>query len=152
MVEKVSFKKTIYAELPIKFEAGTANYPAAIGMAKALDYIDSIGRDRIVAYEKELLDYATLKLSSIDGLKIFGTAANKISIVSFLLEGIHQEDTGMVLDKMGLALRSGTHCAEPVMTRFGIDGTVRASLVFYNTKEEINRLYEGLIKLRQMFR
>jgi len=151
MVEKVSFEKTSFAELPLKFEAGTANYPAAIGMAKALDYIDTLGRDRIAAYEKELLDYATLKLSGIDGLKIFGTAANKISIVSFLLEGIHQEDTGMVLDKMGFALRTGTHCAEPVMTRFGISGTVRASMVFYNTKEEIDRLYEGLIKLKQMF-
>ena len=152
MVEKVSFEKTSFAELPLKFEAGTANYPAAIGMAKALDYIDALGKDQIAAYEKELLDYATLKLSAIDGLKIFGAAANKISIVSFLLEGIHQEDTGMVLDKMGLALRTGTHCAEPVMTRFGISGTVRASMVFYNTKEEIDRLYEGLIKLRQMFR
>ena len=152
MVEKVSFEKTIYAELPLKFEAGTANYPAAIGMAKALEYIDTLGRDRIAAYEKELLDYATLKLSGIDGLKIFGTAANKISIISFLLDGVHQEDAGMVLDKMGLALRTGTHCAEPVMTRFGIDGTVRASMVFYNTKEEIDRLCEGLIKLRQMFR
>lgn len=152
MVERVSFEKTNYAELPLKFEAGTANYPAAIGMAKALDYIDTLGRNRIAAYEKELLDYATLKLSSIDGLKIYGTAVNKISILSFLLEGIHQEDTGMVLDKMGLALRTGTHCAEPVMTRFGIDGTVRASMVFYNTKEEIDRLHEGLIKLRQMFR
>ncbi len=152
MVEKVSFEKTSFAELPLKFEAGTANYPAAIGMAKALDYIDALGKDQIAAYEKELLDYATLKLSAIDGLKIFGAAANKISIVSFLLEGIHQEDTGMVLDKMGLALRTGTHCAEPVMTRFGISGTVRASMVFYNTKEEIDKLYEGLIKLRQMFR
>lgn len=151
MVEKVSFEKTIYADLPFKFEAGTANYPGAVGLAKALDYIDTLGRDRITAYEKELLNYATLKLSGIDGLKIFGTAANKISIVSFLLEGIHQEDTGMILDKMGLALRTGTHCAEPVMTRFGIDGTVRASLVFYNTIEEIDRLYEGLIKLKQMF-
>ena len=151
MVEKVSFEKTIYADLPFKFEAGTANYPGAIGLAKALDYIDTLGRDRITAYEKELLSYATLKLSGIDGLEIFGTAANKISIVSFLLEGIHQEDTGMILDKMGLALRTGTHCAEPVMTRFGIDGTVRASLVFYNTIEEIDRLYEGLIKLKQMF-
>lgn len=151
MVKKVSFEETKYADLPLKFEAGTANYPAAIAMAKALDYIDALGRHRIATYEKELLDYATLKLNSIDGLVQYGLAANKISIISFLLEGIHQEDTGMVLDKMGIAVRTGTHCAEPVMTRIGIDGTVRASMVFYNTKEEIDRLYEGLMKLRKMF-
>jgi len=151
MVESVSFEKSGYADLPLKFEAGTANYPAAIGMAKALDYIDSLGRDRIAAYEKELLDYATLRLSSIDSLKQFGLAADKISIISFLLEGVHQADTGMVLDKMGIAVRTGTHCAEPVMSRFGIDGTVRASMVFYNTREEIDRLYEGLMKVKQMF-
>jgi len=151
MVERVSFEKASYAELPLKFEAGTANYPAAIGMAKALDYIDTIGRERIASYEKELLDYATSRLNSIDGLVQYGLAANKISIISFLLEGIHQADAGMVLDKMGLAVRTGTHCAEPVMTRFGIDGTVRASMVFYNTMEEIDRLYDGLMKLKKMF-
>lgn len=151
MVSSVSFDKTTYAELPLKFEAGTANYPAAIGLGKALDYITSIGKETISEYEKTLLEYATEKMSKIDGLKFYGTSKNKISTLSFLMEGIHPSDTGLILDKMGIAVRSGTHCAQPVMTYFGIDGTVRASMVFYNTKEEIDRLYEGLIKVKQMF-
>jgi cysteine desulfurase/selenocysteine lyase len=151
MVDKVTFEKTTYNELPFKFEAGTMNYPAAIGLGRALDYVSETGRDDIALREKELLSYATERLSAIKGLKIFGTARNKISTISFHVDGIHQYDTGMILDKMGIAVRTGTHCAQPVMDRFGIDGTVRASLCFYNTREEIDVLAEGIEKVKSMF-
>ena len=133
MVDKVTFEKTTYNELPFKFEAGTMNYPAAIGLANALDYVLSIGRENIALREHELLSYATEQLSGIKGVKIYGRSENKISTISFLINGIHQYDTGMILDKMGIAVRTGTHCAQPVMDRYGIDGTVRASMCFYNT-------------------
>ncbi len=145
MVKRVSYEETSYADLPLKFEAGTANYPGAIALATALDYISSLGIANIAAYEKELLDYANHRLGEIGGLKIYGEAENKISIISFQLEGIHESDAGMVLDKMGIALRTGTHCAEPVMTAFGIKGILRASM------EEIDRLADALKKLKQMF-
>lgn len=151
MVDKVTFEKTTYNELPFKFEAGTMNYPAAIGLASALDYVLSIGRENIKSMEKELLSYATDRLSAIKGVKIFGTSARKISTISFHINGIHQYDTGMILDKMGIAVRTGTHCAQPVMDRYGIDGTVRASLCFYNTKKEIDSLAEGIEKVKSMF-
>jgi cysteine desulfurase/selenocysteine lyase len=151
MVDKVTFEKTTYNELPFKFEAGTMNYPAAIGLASALDYVLSIGRENIESMEKELLSYATVRLSAIKGVKIFGTSDKKISTISFHINGIHQYDTGMILDKMGIAVRTGTHCAQPVMDRYGIDGTVRASLCFYNTKKEIDSLAEGIEKVKSMF-
>lgn len=151
MVENVTFEKTTFDTLPFKFEAGTTNYVGATGLKTALDYITSIGLDSIAEYEKELLYYATDKLHSINGLKIFGTAKNKISIISFLLHNIHQYDAGMVLDKLGIAVRTGTHCNQPVMDYYGIPGTIRASMVFYNTREEIDRLYEGLLKVIKMF-
>jgi cysteine desulfurase/selenocysteine lyase len=151
MVDKVTFEKTTYNELPFKFEAGTMNYTGAIGLSSALGYIMTLGRDDIAAREKELLFYATERLSAIKGLRIFGTSKNKISTISFLLEGIHQYDTGMILDKMGIAIRTGTHCAQPVMDHFGIDGTVRASLCFYNTTDEIDVLAAGLEKVISMF-
>ncbi len=151
MVDKVTFEKTTYNELPFKFEAGTMNYPAAIGLASALDYVVSIGRENIAVREKELLAYATEKLSAIKGLKIYGDSENKISTISFLLKDIHQYDTGMILDKMGIAVRTGTHCAQPVMDRYGIDGTVRTSFCFYNTKEEIDVLVDGIEKVKSMF-
>ncbi len=151
MVDQVTFEKTTYNELPFKFEAGTMNFPGAIGLAAALDYVSKIGREEIALREKELLIYATGKLAEIEGLKIFGNSHNKISTVSFLLNGIHQYDTGMILDKMGVAVRTGTHCAQPVMSRYGIDGTVRASMCFYNTKEEIDTLVAGLLKVKSMF-
>ena len=151
MVDKVTFEKTTYNELPFKFEAGTMNYPAAIGLASALDYVLSIGRENIESMEKELLSYATERLSAIKGVKIFGTSDKKISTISFHINGIHQYDTGMILDKMGIAVRTGTHCAQPVMDRYGIDGTVRASLCFYNTKKEIDSLAEGIEKVKSMF-
>jgi cysteine desulfurase/selenocysteine lyase len=151
MVDKVTFEKTTYNELPFKFEAGTMNYPAAIGLARALDYVSDIGRQNIASREKELLLYATNRLSAIEGVKIYGTSEMKISIISFHIKDIHQYDTGMILDKMGIAVRTGTHCAQPVMDRYGIDGTVRASFCFYNTKEEIDILAEGIEKVKSMF-
>jgi cysteine desulfurase/selenocysteine lyase len=151
MVDKVTFEKTTYNELPFKFEAGTMNYPAAIGLASALDYVISIGRESIEFREKDLLSYATERLSAITGLKIFGRSSRKISTISFLLKEIHPYDTGMILDKMGIAVRTGTHCAQPLMARFGIDGTVRASLCFYNTEEEIDILAAGIEKVISMF-
>ena len=151
MVDKVTFEKTTYNELPFKFEAGTMNYPAAIGLASALDYVSSIGRENIATREKELLIYATGRLSTIKGLIIYGNSEKKISTISFHIKDIHQYDTGMILDKMGIAVRTGTHCAQPVMDRFGIDGTVRASLCFYNTKEEIDTLADGIEKVKSMF-
>lgn len=151
MVDEVTMEKTTYNELPFKFEAGTTNYIGAIGMAKALDYISGLLISNIKEYETGLLEYATEKLKAIDDLNIYGEAKSKASIISFLLEGIHQYDTGMVLDKMGIAVRTGTHCAQPLMQRYGIEGTVRASMCFYNTREEIDRLYDGLVKVKQMF-
>ena len=151
MVENVTFEKTTYNELPFKFEAGTMNYPAAIGLGCALDYVLSIGRENIEAMEQDLLHYATEKLSRIKGLRIYGSSEKKIPTISFLLDGIHQYDTVMILDKMGIAVRTGTHCAQPVMARYGIEGTVRASLCFYNTKEEIEMLGTGIEKVLSMF-
>ena len=151
MVDKVTFEKTTYNELPFKFEAGTMNYTGAIGVASALDYVMSIGRENIALREKELLFYATERLSGIKGLKIYGNSVRKIPTISFLLKGIHQYDAGMILDKMGIAVRTGTHCAQPVMDHYGIDGTVRASICFYNTKEEIDTLAAGIEKVISMF-
>ncbi|MCU0455006.1 MAG: cysteine desulfurase [Bacteroidales bacterium] len=151
MVENVTFEKTTFNVLPFKFEAGTTNFPGAIGLGAALDYVLSVGRENIRYREQELLEYATQRLSSIPGLRIYGDSASKISTVSFLLEGIHQYDTGMILDKLGIAVRTGTHCAQPVMERFGISGTVRASMCFYNTREEIDILGTGIEKVISMF-
>jgi cysteine desulfurase/selenocysteine lyase len=151
MIKKVSFEKTTFNELPFKFEAGTPNYVSAIGLATAIEYVQNLGLENIAAYEKELLDYGTKKLSSIDGLRIIGTAENKVSVISFNLENIHHYDAGMVIDKMGIAVRTGHHCAEPLMDRFNIEGTIRASFSFYNTKEEIDKLYEAILTVKQMF-
>ncbi len=151
MIQKVTFEKTTYNELPFKFEAGTPNYVGAIGTAEALSYIESLGLEAIEAHENDLLQYATSKLMEIPGMKIYGTADRKISVLSFLMEGIHHYDTGMVLDKMGIAVRTGHHCTEPLMDHFGIEGTVRASLAIYNTREEIDQLQQALLKVKQMF-
>lgn len=151
MIATVSFAKTTFNELPFKFEAGTANYIGAAGLATALNYYSSIGPDIATAYEDELLKYATTKLKEIDGLTIYGNAPEKAAIISFLLNGIHPYDTGMILDKMGIAVRTGNHCTQPVIDHFGIDGTVRASLAFYNTFEEVDRLVEALHKVKEMF-
>ena len=151
MIKSVSFEKTTYNELPFKFEAGTPNIVGALGLKVAIDYCNSIGFDKIAAYEEELLHYATEKMSAIEGIKFYGTAEKKASVISFLLDGIHPYDTGTILDKLGIAVRTGHHCTEPIMTRFDIPGTVRASFAFYNTKEEIDRLVEGLQRVNAMF-
>jgi cysteine desulfurase/selenocysteine lyase len=151
MVDKVTFEKTTYNELPFKFEAGTMNYAGAIGLGRALDYISDLGREEIMVREKMLLDYATSRLSAIKGVRIYGNSPYKISIISFLIKDIHQYDTGMILDKLGIAVRTGTHCAQPVMDRFGIDGTVRVSMCFYNTTDEIDVLGTGIEKVISMF-
>ncbi|MCU0474131.1 MAG: cysteine desulfurase [Bacteroidales bacterium] len=151
MVANVTFEKTTYNELPFRFEAGTMNFPGAIGLGTALDYVSTIGMEDIEIREQELLSYANDRLTGISGLRIFGNSVNKISIISFLVKDIHMYDTGMVLDKLGIAVRTGTHCAQPVMDRFGIPGTVRASFCFYNTKEEIDILGTGIEKVISMF-
>lgn len=151
MIATVTFKKTTYNELPLKFEAGTANYIGAVALATALKYYQSVGIEAAVEYENELLEYATQSLLAIEGVRIIGTAKEKTSIISFLIGNIHPYDTGMILDKMGIAVRTGTHCTEPIMAHFGIDGTVRASLAFYNTKEEIDKLTEGVKRVKMMF-
>ncbi|MFT5750104.1 MAG: cysteine desulfurase/selenocysteine lyase [Ancylomarina sp.] len=151
MIQEVTFEKTTYNELPFKFEAGTPNYIDAIGLGAAIDYVEAIGLDNIDAHEQELLEYATEKFEAIPGMKIYGTAKNKTSVISFLIDGIHFYDMGMLLDQMGIAVRTGTHCTEPVMQHFGIDGTVRASFAFYNTKEEIDVLLAGIEKVCKMF-
>jgi len=144
MIDRVTFEKTTFNELPFKFEAGTTNFIGAIGLAEALRYLEETGMEAIRDYELSLKDYAERMLGSLPGMRIFGTARQKVAIFSFILGGIHPYDTGMILDKLGIAVRTGTHCAMPVMDRFGIEGTVRASLCFYNTTSEIDRLAEGL--------
>ncbi len=151
MIKTVSFRKTVYADLPLKFEAGTSNYVAAASLGEAMNYINSIGLENISKYETQLLKYAETQLSKIPNIKIIGTAKKKSSAISFLLKGIHHYDTGAILDKLGIAVRTGTHCAEPAMKQYGITGTVRASLSFYNTKEEIDALYRGLLRVVRMF-
>jgi cysteine desulfurase/selenocysteine lyase len=150
MVDCVHFEETTYNELPFKFEAGTANYIDAVGLESAIRYIDSIGMDDIAACEHELMRYAREQLSRIEGIRLFGTAENKIATFSFLLDDIHPYDTGMILDKMGIAVRTGTHCTQPLMQRFGIEGTVRASMVFYNTCEEVDLLCKALERVKRM--
>ena len=151
MVADVTFAKTTYNELPFKFEAGTTNFTGAIGLATALDYVTSLGRIAIAEREGALLAMATNELSSINGVTIYGTSANKVPVISFLPGKIHQYDAGMILDKMGIAVRTGTHCAQPVMDRYGITGTIRASLAFYNTEKEIDALVSGVKKVIEMF-
>jgi cysteine desulfurase / selenocysteine lyase len=151
MVDQVTFEKTTFNKLPFKFEPGTPNYIGGIGLAAAADYLQETGLDEIAAREKDLLEYGTRRLSEIDGLHLFGEAGNKISIMSFILNDIHPYDAGMIIDKYGIAVRTGNHCAQPFMQRFGIRGTVRASLVFYNTREEIDLLCEAIEKVKKMF-
>lgn len=152
MIKTVSFKGTTFNELPFRFEAGTPDYPGVIALATALKYIKNIGLDSIKAYEDELLRYCTDELLKIEGLRIYGTSDKKSSVISFLVDNIHHYDMGMLLDKMGIAVRTGHHCAQPLMDELGVDGTVRASLAFYNTKEEIDQLVMGVKKVASMFR
>ncbi|MCC6582895.1 MAG: cysteine desulfurase [Chitinophagales bacterium] len=150
MIKTVSFKGTTYNDLPFKFEAGTPNIAGCVALGTAIKYVEELGVENIKAYETELLNYATEKLSAIEGLKIYGTAAHKSSVISFLLEGIHPYDVGVILDNMGIAIRTGHHCAQPVMDHYGIPGTCRASFAFYNTKEEVDVLVEGILKAKKM--
>ncbi|MBS1565899.1 MAG: cysteine desulfurase, partial [Bacteroidetes bacterium] len=146
MIKTVTFEKTVYNELPFKFEAGTPNIEAAIVLGAAVDYVKEIGLDRIQQYEHELLEYGTEQLSKIDKVRMIGEAAEKSSVLSFIVEGVHPYDVGVILDKLGIAVRTGHHCCQPVMDAFEIPGTVRASLAFYNTKEEIDVLVAGVEK------
>ncbi len=150
MIAEVTFEKTTYADLPHKFEAGTPNICGGIGFGAALDYMNRIGFENIASYEDELLQYATEQLLAIEGLKIYGTAKNKTSVISFNIQDIHPYDIGTILDKLGIAVRTGHHCAQPIMDFYQIPGTVRASFCFYNTKEEVDILVKGVERAKNM--
>ena len=150
MIAEVTFEKTTYADLPHKFEAGTPNISGGIVLGTALDYMNSIGFENIASYEQELLEYGTKRLLEIEGLTIYGTSENKASVISFNIEGIHPYDIGTIIDKLGIAVRTGHHCAQPIMNFFNIPGTIRASFAFYNTKEEIDTFVEAVKKAQMM--
>jgi len=152
MILEVSFDSTVYNELPYKFEAGTPNISGVIGLGVAIDYLQSAGMQRIAEYESDLHDYMVSELGGVDGIRLIGTAASKTSVQSFLLGDIHSHDLGTILDHQGVAIRTGHHCAMPVMTRFGISGTARASLAFYNNTDDVDRLIAALEKARQVFK
>lgn len=151
MIQNVSFKGTTFNELPFKFEAGTPDYIGTTGLAKALDYVSALGMDEIAKYEHELTQYATDQLRGIPGMRFIGEASEKGSVISFLVGDIHPFDMGTLLDRLGIAVRTGHHCAQPLMDRYGIPGTVRASLSFYNTKEEMDTLASAIDRIRKMF-
>ncbi len=151
MIKTVTFEKTVYAELPNKLEAGTPAIASQIGLGAAIDYLDSIGREQAAAYEAELLRYATERVSAIEGVRIIGTAQNKASVLSFVIDDIHPHDIGTILDQEGIAVRAGHHCAQPVMQRFNVPATARASFSFYNTKEEIDVLATTIEKVIEIF-
>lgn len=151
MIQSVSFEKTVFNELPYKFEAGTPDYVAAVGLKKALDYVSAIGMDAIETYENKLTQYALEQLETIHGMRIFGQAEHRSSVISFLVGDIHHLDMGTLLDQLGIAVRTGHHCAQPVMIRYGIEGTVRASFGLYNTMEEVDRLVAGIKRVSAMF-
>ncbi|HWZ32702.1 MAG TPA: cysteine desulfurase [Bryobacteraceae bacterium] len=151
MIASVTFEKTTYNTLPFKFEAGTPDIAGVIGLAAAIEYVEELGIENIAAYEMELLDYATRALSKVEGLRIIGTAKHKAATISFVMQGIHPHDVGTILDRQGIAVRTGHHCAQPLMDRFGVPATTRASLAFYNTREEIDALVRGLAKVKEIF-
>jgi len=151
MIEQVHFEKTTYNVLPYKFEAGTPDFIGSTALAEALDFVDEIGLDRIAYYEHQLLDYATEEMKKIDGMRFFGTASDKSAVISFLLGTIHPFDVGTLLDHLGIAVRTGHHCAQPLIDRLGIDGTVRASFAIYNTPEEVDVLVKALHRIKNMF-
>ena len=150
MIKEVTFAKTTYNELPYKFEAGTPNIADVVAAKFALDYVDALGKPNIAAYENELLAYATEAVKEIEGLRIIGQAKDKVSVLSFVIDGIHHQDIGVLLDQQGIAVRTGHHCTQPLMNRFGITGTSRASFAVYNTTEEIDKLIQGLHKVKRM--
>ncbi|MBP5646562.1 MAG: aminotransferase class V-fold PLP-dependent enzyme, partial [Bacteroidaceae bacterium] len=151
MIRRVTFDRTTYNDLPYKFEAGTPDYIGSIALSSALDYVRNIGIDRIAGYESELCSYAMERLSGIPGIRFIGNAPERSAVVSFLAGGIHPSDIGTLLDRLGIAVRTGHHCAEPLMDRFGIPGTVRASFAFYNTRAEVDALVSGLERIIGMF-
>ena len=151
MIESVSFEKTVFEKLPFKFEAGTPDYVATNGLAKAIEYMKGIGMDNIMRHEQELTRYAMSEMGKIDGIRIFGNVPDKDAVVSFLVKDIHHLDMGTLLDRLGIAVRTGHHCAQPLMDRLGILGTVRASFALYNTKEEIDILVEGIRRVSNIF-
>ena len=151
MIESVSFERTVFEHLPFKFEAGTPDYVATHGLAKAIDYMLSVGMDNIQRHEHELTEYAMRRLAEVEGIRIFGTSERKDAVVSFLVGDIHHLDMGTLLDRLGIAVRTGHHCAQPLMERLGIQGTVRASFALYNTKDEIDALVEGVKRVSRMF-
>jgi cysteine desulfurase/selenocysteine lyase len=151
MILSVSFEKTTYNVIPSKFEAGTPPIMAAIALGAAIDYLNGIGLDNIAAYEHELLDYATQRITALDGVRIIGTAANKAAVLSFEIAGVHPHDVGTLLNDDGIAIRTGHHCAQPVMQRFHVPATARASFAFYNTRQEIDKLVDGIRKVQEMF-
>jgi len=151
MISSVTFEKTLYNKLPYKFEAGTPDISGVIGFGAAIDYVTAIGLDRIAAHEEELLAYATQALSAIPEVRLIGTAKSKAAVVSFVLDSIHAHDVGTVLDQEGIAIRTGHHCAQPLMNRFGVEATARASFALYNTKEEVDALVQGIQKVREVF-
>ena len=151
MIRSVTFEKTTYNELPYKFEAGTPDIAGVIGLGAAIDYLDQIGMDAVAAHEHDLLEYGTRALESISGLRLIGTARKKAGVLSFVIDGVHPHDAGTILDREGVAVRAGHHCAQPVMDRFGVSATTRASLAFYNTKEDIDALVAGIQKVKEIF-
>jgi cysteine desulfurase/selenocysteine lyase len=151
MIRSVTFEKTLYNVLPYKFEAGTPNIAGGIGLGAAIDYLSQVGLELVTEYERELLDYATEAISTISGVRIIGTAREKAGILSFVLEGVHAHDVGTILDQEGIAIRTGHHCAMPVMQRFGVPATARASLAFYNTREEVDALVGAIHNVKRMF-
>jgi len=151
MIRTVTFEKTTFDDIPRKFEAGTPNIAGGIGLGAAIDYLNQFDRNELAEYENELLKYATEKLSEVDGLKIIGTAKEKASVISFIIEGIHPYDIGTIIDTDGIAIRTGHHCTQPIMQRFNVPATARASFAFYNTKEEIDKLVASLYKVKRMF-
>jgi cysteine desulfurase/selenocysteine lyase len=151
MILSVTFEKTTYNVIPAKFEAGTPPIMAAIVLGEAIDYLNNIGLGNIEAYEHELLEYATQRVSAIPGVRIIGTAKHKAAVLSFEIEGVHPHDVGTILNAEGIAIRTGHHCAQPVMNRFHVPATARASFAFYNTREEIDKLVEGIRKVQEMF-
>jgi cysteine desulfurase/selenocysteine lyase len=152
MIRSVTFEETTFNVIPYKFEAGTPNIAGAIGLGAAIDYVEGIGLERIAAHEHDLLAYATARLSEIPGLRIIGTAPEKAAVISFVLDGIHAHDIGTILDREGIAVRAGHHCAQPVMARFGVPATTRASFAFYNTRQEVDALVAGIHKVQEVFR
>ena len=151
MIRSVTFEKTTYNELPYKFEAGTPHIAGGIGLGAALEYVSRVGIDRASAHERELLDYGTELLTAMPGVRLMGTAREKVGILSFIVDGVHPHDVGTVLDRDGIAVRTGHHCSQPVMDRFGVPATTRASLALYNSKAELDALAHGIRRVQKLF-